>query len=165
MKWTKKLIGNEEERAVSPVIGVILMVAITVILAAVIAAFVLDLGPGDSTAPNAQLGLETDTEYDGNDQTFAVLNHEGGDGIDSSEVTIVVDGTELDEANGFSDSDADLEIPNFEDSELTVGNSLDIDSTDDDGAVDAGEEVDVRIIHDGSDSIIFDDDVDVYDYE
>ncbi len=40
----KKLIGNEDERAVSPVIGVILMVAITVILAAVIAAFVLDLG-------------------------------------------------------------------------------------------------------------------------
>ena len=41
---TEKLVGNEEERAVSPVIGVILMVAITVILAAVIAAFVLDIG-------------------------------------------------------------------------------------------------------------------------
>ena len=39
-----KLLGSEEERAVSPVIGVILMVAITVILAAVIAAFVLDMG-------------------------------------------------------------------------------------------------------------------------
>ena len=45
----QKLIGPEDERAVSPVIGVILMVAITVILAAVIAAFVLDIGPGDST--------------------------------------------------------------------------------------------------------------------
>ncbi|WP_290810362.1 type IV pilin N-terminal domain-containing protein, partial [Halovivax sp.] len=44
----KTLIGSEDERAVSPVIGVILMVAITVILAAVIAAFVLDIGPGDS---------------------------------------------------------------------------------------------------------------------
>ncbi len=33
-----KIVGSEEERAVSPVIGVILMVAITVILAAVIAA-------------------------------------------------------------------------------------------------------------------------------
>ena len=45
----RKLVGPEDERAVSPVIGVILMVAITVILAAVIAAFVLDIGPGDST--------------------------------------------------------------------------------------------------------------------
>ena len=35
---------RENEDAVSPVIGVILMVAITVILAAVIAAFVLDTG-------------------------------------------------------------------------------------------------------------------------
>jgi len=37
----QKLIGDSDERAVSPVIGVILMVEITVILAAVIAAFVL----------------------------------------------------------------------------------------------------------------------------
>lgn len=41
---------NTDERAVSPVIGVILMVAITVILAAVIGTFVLGLGGniGDS---------------------------------------------------------------------------------------------------------------------
>ena len=43
-QYRNKLVGSEEERAVSPVIGVILMVAITVILAAVIAAFVLDMG-------------------------------------------------------------------------------------------------------------------------
>lgn len=53
---TNKLIGDEEERAVSPVIGVILMVAITVILAAVIAAFVLDIGPGD-TDPTAAVSV------------------------------------------------------------------------------------------------------------
>lgn len=52
----RKLIGSEDERAVSPVIGVILMVAITVILAAVIAAFVLDIGPGD-TDPNAAIEI------------------------------------------------------------------------------------------------------------
>ena len=50
----RKLCGeSDEERAVSPVIGVILMVAITVILAAVIAAFVLDIGPGDATVTAA----------------------------------------------------------------------------------------------------------------
>lgn len=57
-----KLIGDEEERAVSPVIGVILMVAITVILAAVIAAFVLDLGQGQSA--NAQAGIDFDQDGD-----------------------------------------------------------------------------------------------------
>ncbi|WP_247005168.1 archaellin/type IV pilin N-terminal domain-containing protein [Halosolutus gelatinilyticus] len=56
-----KLIGNEEERAVSPVIGVILMVAITVILAAVIAAFVLDLGSNMGGEPvNAGVSVEGD---------------------------------------------------------------------------------------------------------
>lgn len=67
-----KLVGNDEERAVSPVIGVILMVAITVILAAVIAAFVLDLG--DSVSEEAQAGVNLDVD-------------ESGDGSISVEVT------------------------------------------------------------------------------
>ncbi|WP_255168497.1 type IV pilin [Natrononativus amylolyticus] len=57
MNFAKKLIGNEEERAVSPVIGVILMVAITVILAAVIAAFVLDMGQSQSGTANAGVSI------------------------------------------------------------------------------------------------------------
>ncbi|AGB30826.1 hypothetical protein C488_03330 [Natrinema pellirubrum DSM 15624] len=56
------LIGDSEERAVSPVIGVILMVAITVILAAVIAAFVLDLG--QSQGANAQAGMDFNEDSD-----------------------------------------------------------------------------------------------------
>ena len=59
-KYRNKLIGSEEERAVSPVIGVILMVAITVILAAVIAAFVMDLGDdmGNGGAPEAAVNAD-----------------------------------------------------------------------------------------------------------
>ncbi|WP_440767494.1 type IV pilin [Natronorubrum sp. DTA7] len=59
-QYRKKLVGNEQERAVSPVIGVILMVAITVILAAVIAAFVLDLGSG--LQDSAQAGASVDND-------------------------------------------------------------------------------------------------------
>ncbi|RQG97068.1 type IV pilin [Natrarchaeobius chitinivorans] len=55
-----KLVGDEQERAVSPVIGVILMVAITVILAAVIAAFVLDLG--GSVGQEAQAGVTIEVD-------------------------------------------------------------------------------------------------------
>ena len=60
MTLARKLLGDEDERAVSPVIGVILMVAITVILAAVIAAFVLDLGQSQSAQVNA--GVNVDNE-------------------------------------------------------------------------------------------------------
>ncbi|MEY7847597.1 type IV pilin [Natrarchaeobius sp. A-rgal3] len=49
-----------DRRAVSPVIGVILMVAITVILAAVIAAFVMDLG--GSIGQEAQAGVSIDVD-------------------------------------------------------------------------------------------------------
>ena len=69
----QKLIGPEDERAVSPVIGVILMVAITVILAAVIAAFVLDIGPGDSTITAA-----ADLSPDGEDVEVTITSG-GGD--------------------------------------------------------------------------------------
>ncbi|WP_265109620.1 type IV pilin N-terminal domain-containing protein [Halosolutus halophilus] len=68
--YRKKLIGNEEERAVSPVIGVILMVAITVILAAVIAAFVLDLGGGLSE--NANAGVDTAVDNTDGEVTVSV---------------------------------------------------------------------------------------------
>lgn len=63
-KYKNILVGSEEERAVSPVIGVILMVAITVILAAVIAAFVLDLGGSVGEEAQAGVSLEVDeTEH------------------------------------------------------------------------------------------------------
>lgn len=49
---------NMDDRGVSPVIGVILMVAITVILAAVIGTFVLGLG--DSIGGSATAGVTVD---------------------------------------------------------------------------------------------------------
>ena len=48
----------EDDKAVSPVIGVILMVAITVILAAVIGTFVLDLGQNVQSNPQAGIAFE-----------------------------------------------------------------------------------------------------------
>ncbi|WP_058826430.1 type IV pilin [Haloferax sp. Q22] len=72
-----------ESRAVSPVIGVILMVAITVILAAVIGTFVLGLGDqvGD-TAPQASFSFE----YDGTDTV--TITHESGDAISFDDLSV-----------------------------------------------------------------------------
>lgn len=75
----------EDDNAVSPVIGVILMVAITVILAAVIGTFVLGLGDQvQSTAPNSQMSFDyTDNGGDGDELS---ITHDGGDGIKQAQI-------------------------------------------------------------------------------
>ncbi len=67
----------KEEDAVSPVIGVILMVAITVILAAVIAAFVFGMGPPEQ-APQAAIRASAGTT--GGENSIN-LEHQGGDAV------------------------------------------------------------------------------------
>ena len=62
---------DADDRAVSPVIGVILMVAITVILAAVIASMTLGLGDSAQTAPTAKFNFE----QSGNN---VVVTHQSG---------------------------------------------------------------------------------------
>ena len=98
-----KIFGDD--RAVSPVIGVILMVAITVILAAVIGTFVLGLGDslGD-TAPQASFQCQSgDLVHSGGDQLDdATLNASSGNletGPFTAGDTIVT---------GFSGEDATL---------------------------------------------------------
>lgn len=77
-----------DDEAVSPVIGVILMVAITVILAAVIATFVLGLGEQvSSTAPTASMSTEFSEQNDGVDGDLTI-NHDGGDTIKASEIYV-----------------------------------------------------------------------------
>ncbi|NUC71549.1 type IV pilin N-terminal domain-containing protein [Haloterrigena sp. SYSU A558-1] len=79
-KYRNKLVGSEEERAVSPVIGVILMVAITVILAAVIAAFVLDMGDSMGSG-NVNAVAETDVQDGGNETVVTVTDIGDADGV------------------------------------------------------------------------------------
>ena len=85
-----------DEKAVSPVIGVILMVAITVILAAVIASFVFGLGSkAPKTAPQAQLVAEDDPNTDtaipaNNYSTLLKIQHKGGEPIVVGEIKIIL---------------------------------------------------------------------------
>ena len=72
-----------DDNGVSPVIGVILMVAITVILAAVIATFVLGLGEQVSnTAPQASFSFD----YASGSPGELTVTHDGGDTIKASEL-------------------------------------------------------------------------------
>ncbi|SEH16154.1 flagellin N-terminal-like domain-containing protein [Natronorubrum sediminis] len=189
-EYQKKLVGDEDERAVSPVIGVVLMVAITVILAAVIAAFVMDMGDdmGDS-APSANFDVEADSSWNGDfddddAEPVATLSHDGGDAVDESELQIQIEGANgtvtLDESEGFVDPTTDDWSDDIDeddvaiaspDGELSTGDSIgifaeeisfdeetenlgDADDTPSEGVI-AGEDYEVTLIHDSSDSIIY----------
>lgn len=83
--------GND--RAVSPVIGVILMVAVTVVLAAAIGTFVLDLGGvAATTPPMASVSVTADPVSD----TLTVY-HRGGDRLDASRTRVVLRNESADE--------------------------------------------------------------------
>jgi flagellin-like protein len=91
------------DRAVSPVIGVILMVAITVILAAVIGAFVLEIGDQQETAPNTSFDTEQTTKYVEHycpdhrrqNMTMVTPSHAGGDTIDYRNIHVKAKGSEM----------------------------------------------------------------------
>lgn len=85
--------NQKREDAVSPVIGVILMVAITVILAAVIAAFVIPMASNVETTKSVaatakQVGSEIIVTYQGGQDDFRIGNITATvDGANSSTIT------------------------------------------------------------------------------
>ncbi|MFB6189522.1 MAG: type IV pilin [Halapricum sp.] len=102
-----------DERSVSPVISVILMVAVTVILAATIAVFVLGVGENVSeTAPQASFSFEykpSSGDFSGRSTVGPLkIIHDGGDPIRARELYIRgqcgTDGTGL---PAFPDDDCD----------------------------------------------------------
>ena len=122
-----------DERAVSPVIGVILMVAITVILAAVIGAFVLGLGGDQEQTPQATLSIQS-----GDAAGEIDIRHRGGQTLEASEITILLS-SETDDAEVGLDND------------LSSGQTVTSDLGSGDGAT---EDVDVSIVHEPSGGII-----------
>jgi len=88
--------GKGSEDAVSPVIGVILMVAITVILAAVIAAFVFGMaGNVSKTRSVAVTGQKQGSN-------IVVTNNGGPDNADMKTWNVSIDGAHMGSATGAS---------------------------------------------------------------
>jgi len=133
----------DDDRAVSPVIGVILMVAITVILAAVIGTFVLGLGDQvQSTTPQASFGFDVS----GDDLTIA---HESGDSIDSSALEIVTSGSFDVASSGETWGTIAANTNNGDDpGTVSAGESI-LVSDGDDGGFDGDT---VRVVYDSPDS-------------
>jgi flagellin-like protein len=154
----------KRDDAVSPVIGVILMVAITVILAAVIAAFVFGLGSPE-VSPQASLMTDDIKEVGDNDSIY--IDHQGGDKIDLSEATLTVtQGNNITKFSPMSDSEeffeaGDLLIVNVSDSNnctinLNTEQKTSIDS-DEGFAIDHdGDDVEISVSHTPSGQLIAD---------
>ncbi|MEF8771344.1 type IV pilin N-terminal domain-containing protein [Halodesulfurarchaeum sp.] len=89
------------DRGVSPVIGVILMVAITVILAAVIGSFVLGIGGDIEQAPQASLEVDFNSDE---------IIHNGGDTINLTNIEVKNNGDTFSYSSDFNTSDSDAEF-------------------------------------------------------
>ena len=95
---------KKDEKGVSPVIGVILMVAITVILAAVIASFVFGMaGTVKRTYTVAATAEAIDSDNDGDTDTIVITYHGGPDAQYVTKVDYVIDGTKEDNLCDNSD--------------------------------------------------------------
>ena len=142
----KELLTDDD--AVSPVIGVILMVAITVILAAVIATFVLGLGDQVSnTAPQASFSFDWDGEG-GTEDTLNVT-HDGGDTIKAKNLYVRGDaGTDSSRSTNVGETELGESWDNY-DTESGATSFSTISASDD---VTAGNEIKVHQI--GSDGEI-----------
>ena len=128
-----------EERAVSPVIGVILMVAITVILAAVIGAFVLGIGGDQNATPTASISLDLDG--DATDEEAAIeISHNGGQTLDLDDVGLSINGT-------FEDDPFSNGGDTFSSGETITINENELGEDWDDGA-------EVRIVHEPSGGLL-----------
>jgi flagellin-like protein len=121
------------DRAVSPVIGVILMVAITVILAAVIGTFVLGLGDQVSeSAPQAQFTFEFDGDKHLN------ITHDGGDALDAETLNVTTSvGIGISDTDDGVYNDADVGT-NIEASDPNSANLVKTSEFDSGDVIDAG---------------------------
>lgn len=141
---------NDNE-AVSPVIGVILMVAITVILAAVIATFVLRLDDSLSNqAPQSQLQFDYNNPSSSGEQIE--ITHDGGDELDKSNIDVLVGGsTVCDDGDSSGTTGVDASTNKLK----SAGSKLILEDNSDSGTgaaneFEAGEQV--QIVFDDPDS-------------
>ena len=125
----------KDEEAVSPVIGVILMVAITVILAAVIGAFVFGMGP-PQTAPDIHF---SNVRFDStNDLIEATVVGSGNVTTTSLAIKYSVEGS------WTSDT---LEVADFVGSPVTIGGGEIMSYSCAASPANAGDEVKIVLTH------------------
>lgn len=139
-----------DEKGVSPVIGVILMVAITVILAAVIASFVFGLGSkAPKAAPQASLvvsAYNNTTKFDVSGDLI-IIEHQGGENILWEEIKVIVENT-TDTLTYTEDYFKDTKKESGSGNDFfEPGEKLIIKENESEGLFNAGDSITVKVLH------------------
>jgi flagellin-like protein len=133
---------DEADRAVSPVIGVILMVAITVILAAVIGSFVLGIGGDLQQTPQVRLSVS-------GSQDSVNITHDGGDSLSGDNLRVIV--------NNATGGNTSLITESTSVGDLSTGDRVEVKYSNGDPAKGGSpNKVSVRVVHEPSDSLLVD---------
>lgn len=134
------------QKGVSPIIGVILMVAITVVMGAVIAGFAYGYLGTTSKAPTVSLSVIDDPT----DQASLLIKHNGGESVGANEWKCSVTSGKESSANFTSQTETGAVA-------ISTGSVLDVDYITNDGttAITTGW-YHVVAVHVGSDTILLD---------
>ena len=102
---------SNKEDAVSPVIGVMLMLVVTIVIAAVVAAFASGMATSTETAPSVILKANVDASDSGSGTLY--LMSRGGDTILADKIAVIVYNKDNNNAqvslSGVSSSDSRFE--------------------------------------------------------
>ena len=144
MKYFKKFL--RDQRGVSPVIGVILMVAVTVVMGAVVAAYAYGYLGNNTRPPNVVLSVLDDPT----DQDSLLIKHSGGESVSANDWKCSVTAGKESSTNFTSQTETGAVA-------ISTGTTLDVDYITADGstAVTTGW-YHIIVVHVPSDTILLD---------
>ena len=111
-----------DERAVTPVISVVLVVALTVVLAALVGTNALGLATHSAQAAPT-VGFHT--HWEGGDTL--VVEHQSGGALDRATITIVVDGATVYDGGDLAGDD--VTVVGWDGDRITAGDTVRVTST------------------------------------
>ncbi|WP_248516514.1 type IV pilin [Salinarchaeum laminariae] len=121
---------SRDDDAISSVLGVVLMVAVTIILAAVIGTFVLGIGSElTDSSPSASWEFSENVNASASNSTVTIL-HASGEKVDASTLEVTIGGktayADGNEKNGYSVNDDNWGDPVTASDRLVIkGNDMD----------------------------------------
>lgn len=123
---------RSDETALTPVVGILLLLSLTVLLAATAATFAMGLSEEPHDSPTASFAFEADRQPTGSDTVS--IEHQSGETIDADNLYVVVDGATCkaggDDPDGRYNIDDDFEMGPSEMAsgmEIRYGTDIDID--------------------------------------
>lgn len=119
-----------DERAVPPVVGVVLMVAITILLASTAAVFFFQFG--SDTNANAVQQVSIDANYEQGTSDVLKFEHNTGESLRVGDLTVVISDAKVSSGNADlvnTRHEAEDLSPYGSGSQLTAGNSIEISSS------------------------------------